>query len=551
MVSELNKKLFPISIFFISIAIASLINLNNEITSGTFVGRLIGFIGYFNYYDMSFLDISIYPKEVIDYGLFSIGNGLKGITLILFIISEFTNIAPKHIILFPFGIFLSMIAYYTLCKSLFNAYNVSIFILVFSALLSFASSDLLGGYASAWTIILFLLSLLVFVKGISEVKSNRYILILVILYFATFLYWHTVEANIILLLISYNSILIFLLILRKIMGENQNFKFKLLLLPLLVCLINSIAFKEFLIKKNGYISNINFDTLYQVYTFWFQKILSQIGLIDLSDKIIKNQYVYVPYSNWIQISSISGLIFILLILLPIILSCILDLKRLFSHNLSWINKFSFLKWSLLMIQFIKTILYGIAGGAGPGLIISFFPIISIISLYELVKDINLLKRIGNKKIVGIYLLIIIILTFTYLSYAISNNIEETKHTRYSELSPTSDFYLKLDFRGQDVQKTLTDFMLAGKMLTLLGENGHVFKYKCINPHMLDNIISNNKPYSADDDIDYFLININEIQSPLYMDQGWEKIIPLNDKIKIIESRNSKIRLDGTTAIYLM
>jgi len=550
MVNKLNRKLLLLSIFFVSIAIASLINLNNEITAGTFVGRLSGFIGYYNYNDIGFLNVNLYPSEVITSGLFSIGHSLKGISLIVIVISCITNLPPRLIFLFPFGIFFSMIAYYALCNYLFNSYKVSVFILVYSALLSFASSDLLGAYASAWTTILFLLSLLVFVRAISKGSMSQFVIILIVLYFGLFLYWHTVEANFILLLLSYNLILVFLLICKKVGDVYQNWDLKLLILPSLICLINSVMFKEFLIKKEGYIGNISFDILFEAYELWFYKILSKIGLMDPSKDITEiSPYIHVQSGNLIQLSSVAGLILVLLLLLPIILSCVLDLQRLFMRDLSWIGRLSLFKWSLVMVQVLKTLLYGVAGGAGPGLIISFFPVISILSLYQIMISNSFFNHTENKKLVKIYLSVVIIFAFVYLCPTILNNIDETKHTQYNDLASTSEFYIKLNSQGHGSQTTLTDFMLAGKMLTLLGERGQVFDYKCISPETFRVLTSYERVGDRLGRSYYILLNTNELKSPLYMDQGWEKIVPIGDKINALDIKFSKIRSDGITVLY--
>lgn len=317
--------------------------------------------------------------------------------------------------------------------------------------------------------------------------------------------------------------------------------------------------------KAGYISNASLDNLIQSYFEWFQSIAAKIGIISIEAQT-KSPFYYTSSSNNMLFGTYAGLLLIVLILLPIFISCIYDLKCI-KVNIHKFNNLYCLKYSLLLTQLILMIAYGFAGGAGPAIIIHFFPIVSIIGIIQLKNYFSLcsqnkdsyisffnkfkFKKLSKKlvfdKPVMLFLILLIILNCLYSAPFIMEKYKPT--ATYEDCTPASYWLIdNSNFVNYSSQLVLTDYVTAGKFLVLCSEKGLLLDYKTYSPLIYQLLTENDFRRS---DGSYMIVNFKSIETPIMTDQGWTNLNPLLYYIDNIESNQelSKIYNDKLFIIY--
>lgn len=578
--SNLNKKLLLTSTVLLIFTFALNMNLLNEITSGGFPGRILSFINInlflenYNIFSPK-LDNNFYINN-----LQSIAEYLPALAIIFTILSQVTGTSPQYLMLIPFGVFFTSLSYYTLFKSFFNNFKIAFLSMIYVLIYTLTSSDQIGGYVAAWTFILFTLFILISYK-ILEKKTPSLIIVLLALYLGLHLFWHTMEAKTLFFIFSLN-VVIFIL-------KNKNCKIGLSSSNtshiLLVMFIISIYFKKLLYKDTGYLASISLNSLIQSYFDWFLIIGAKIGIVSIEVQS-KSIYYYTQSSNITIISTYAGLALVLIIMIPILISCTIDIIFLIKNNYVINSRLIYIKWALLISQIVLMVAYGLAGGAGPGLIIHFFPIASIIGLLNLKsyyskfylknkkkiqssqleskikfeslnriiifiikKILCKLNKIEGRRIISLFMILIICMNLLYSSPFILNIYNQTNVT-YEDSSTVSDWIInKTEFSHNMSQLFLADFKTVGKLLVLFSEKGLLFNYKSFNPSQYQIIIENKLNNT---DWNYMIINLKLINEPIGMDQGWNRLKPISHYIDIIESNDNlnKVYNDNLFAVYL-
>jgi hypothetical protein len=534
--------------------------MNKEITSGGFVGRILSFINY-NMFVQNYHPFSLNTyNSFYTSNLLSIGENLKGLSILFIILSQVTGINSQYLILIPFGVFLTSTSYYVLIKKIFNSFEISFLSMVYILFYTITSADQLGGYVASWAFILFTLFILINFK-LMDKKLPSYIIVLFLLYLGLHLYWHTMEARALFLIFSINiSIFIF----RNLKCEIKEYP-KNTYSIFLAMLVTTLFFKEFLYKKSGYFSHISLYNFYDSYMKWFTNIGARIGLI--SAEVQNNQSLfYTSYSPLNTISSFAGLSLIFVVCIPVLLSCAIDIRCIIGQKRLAFSKLSYLKWSLVITQVILTVTYGLVTGAGPGIILHFFPIASMISIIELnnyilsdenlkdKNDLNIkhllysIKLTQNQKICSL-LIVMVLLQSVYCFPYVLNYFTQTSALSYDNTDVSSSWFVSNTKISDNTSKlVLTDFQTSGKFLVLCSNKGVLFNYQTYSPHEYQRLIEGKFDNS---EWVYIVLNIKNIDKPITIDQGWAPLKPVTLFIKNVESSNriSKVYNDGLYIVY--
>jgi hypothetical protein len=549
--------LLPSYFLLLFIIYAIYINFNNELTtSGGFPGRIIAFIQYNKFVGNYNVFYPATDNFFYINNMHSMAEHLPALAILFIILSEITAISPQTLMLIPFGVFFSSLSYYVLFKTLFKKKEIAFLSLAYVLVYVLTSSDQLGGYVASWTFILFCLYIIVNYK-LLENKKPSLIISLFLLYLGIHIFWHTFEARALFFIVSINVIIHVINILH-IKNDSKFLDNTTLILAAMI--IVTIYFKKLLYEKSGYLSQLSINVLIQSQIQWFQSIAAKIGILSIKTQST-SIYYYSESSTINSISTYAGIGLILIIALPIIISCIIDLISIVKNKYITNTNLSIIKWSLIFTQIAITIAYAFAGGAGPGLIIQFFPVASVIGIYGIYnckyessmwRSIFTSKKIHCKekllRAIYTFFIIIVVVNSIYSAPYILKHYQQ-KSISFDDSSAVSDWFVEKTLLSDDMsQLVISDFSSAGKMMVLLSEKGKIFNYECFNDQQLQLITEST---SNPPNWDWMLINFKQINLPIKTDQGWAKLKPLSNYMHIIESnaRIDKVYNDGLYVLY--
>jgi len=535
-------------------------NINYEVTSGGFAGRILSFIN-FNRYNSNYNLFSLNIDNLFyTNNLQSIANDLSGLTYLFMILSEITGISPQQLMFVPYGVVFTSFSYYLLYYKIFKNSDVAFLSFIYILFYTITSPDQLGGYVAAWTYLLFSLFILINFRLLDK-KRAEFIIVMFFLYLGLHFYWHTMEARALFFILSLNIVIYVSKIMKYDSDRIPPNTFSIFLAMFIV----TIFFKEMLYKNTGYFSQISIDTFFRSYFEWFQIMGAKIGISSIPIQI-ESSFYYVPISKLSEISTYAGLVLTFIILFPIVISCIIDLKYILKGGYRIQNKLSYLKWSLLLSQCILMVTYGLAGGAGPGIILHFFPLATVIGFLELhyyfinsrlkynrlYEKLTIISKMSDSHIsmepfIKCFFILIIVLNVIYCVPYLEKNYKPSSIT-YKDSLASSWFASNIELSNYLTPLTLTDFTTAGKFLVLCSNQGVLFNYKSFSPlqyKVFDDEIS------PQFDWNYMLINVKLINNPIMTDQGWNRLEPLSYHIDEIESNKNlnKIYNDNLFVFY--
>jgi len=557
--NKIRRVLIICIVILLSFTFAFYLNMNKEITSGGFPGRILSFVDY-NLFLQNFHPFSSnICNSFYTSNLLSIGETLKGLSILFIILSQVTGLNSQYLMLIPFGVFLTSFSYYVLIKKIFNNFEISFLLLIYILFYTITSADQLGGYAASWTFILFVLFILMNFKLMNK-KSPSCVIVLFLLYLGLNIYWHTMEAKALFFIFSINALIFILWNLKCVIKEYPQSTSSIFL----AMLVTTLFFKELLYKKSGYFSSVSLYNFYDSYGKWFTDIGARIGLI--SAKVQSNQSLFYTSSSPLNtISTFAGLALIFVISMPVLLSCAVDVRCIIGRKYLNFTKLSWLKWSLVITQVLLTVAYGLAMGAGPGIILHFFPIASIISIIELnnyilsdgnLKNKSYLKlkhslnsdRLTQNRKVCLFLVVIVLLQSIYC-FPYLLNYSKTSVLSYDDTDASSSWFVSnAKISDNTSELVLTDFHTSGKFLVLCSNKGVLFNYKTYSPFEYQKLIEgkfNNSEWT------HIILNIKSIDKPVSIDQSWTPLKPVSLFITNIESSNhiSKVYNDGLYITY--
>jgi hypothetical protein len=235
---------------------------------------------------------------------------------------------------------------------------------------------------------------------------------------------------------------------------------------------------------------------------------------------------------------------LIIIFIPLIFSFIyydiLSLKK------KQIDKFFIIKWSILFSYLTVFILYGLQGGAGPGLIFYIFPIASTISINQLIKYFK--KTNNTKEILFVYLSIFILLQASMTAIIVNNTDDNQLEANFNNVYTSSHWYFKhTPLENNATRSTLTDFNTAGFYAINGAKTGYFFDYNVWKPNYYEIYFKDNQNTTHE----YIIINIRDLGEPIYIDQGWNRLQPLSTyQTELNANENiNKIYADSTFSIH--
>lgn len=533
-ISKLNKKLLStlilILIYFFFFKMV-LINYANSGFNNGFISKAIDQIYIAYTLDKPYFSYSQWKDTAYENMFYGYSDSF-GLTSLICFISQIMNISPISVISLPIGGLVSSLFYFIISNSILKNYLVSFLLTIYFILYS-STTSLTIGYANCWSFVLFLTFMFVLIKLIYKSSDNKdvpFVLILFLSYFGMMSIWHTMEVRGLAFLLSLNLLLYII----KLNDKNSEFKPRVSIMIAFFAM--TLVFKELwyrVIPRNG------FDALLVSYTSTLSKYVS----------LFLGDYKYIPKSEFYYMDSGSNLYLyceiamLILILVPLILSLLfVDIYSIKTRN---IDKPLVFKWSVLISYLILFILYGSQGGAGPGLLFYIFPIISTMSLLQLL---NKFHNYSNKTIVLTYLLIVIIIQISMAMIVVNNTSENQLKLNSENAHPSNSWYFEYTpIDNNSSRRTLTDFNTAG-FYTISGANkGYLFKYEAWNPRYYQIYLQDKTRFAKHE---YVIINYYDFDQPLYMDQGWNRLKPLNIyQSKLFNNKNfNKIYTDNTCII---
>lgn len=506
--SNNNKKL-SLALFIIFLYVFFFLNYSYAPCKGGFTGGAIDHIYIARTLDKPYFLSSLWEDTIYAKTFSGISDSF-GFTSIVFVLSTVTNIAPKYVIFIPLAGIVSSLVYFIINREIFNDSKIPFLLCSYFILFS-STTGLIEGYVAGWAFLLYSLIVFISIKlssGINTKTDPCYIIILILSYLGIMGIWHTMEVRALAFILVIN---VFLLITNMV---TKKYEYKPRLFVTISFFVTTLTFKKF---WYDIFPNSGVDILVNSYLDVFSKFMN---LFLESATYSPSKYYYVaPNSFFNSLYLYFELLMLIFIFAPLFLSFLtVDIQ---SIKRKTINKKMIIKWSIVVSYAVVAILYGLKGGAGPGLIFHIFPIAATISMAELIEVISPLKKIPN--LLYFYLIALILLQAGLTTLSIDKSIQMSYDGDYENVHFSSSWYFEHSLIENNVtQKSLTDFFTAGLYVVEGAENGYIFDYKVWDPKSYELIDTLQKVETS-----YLIINYIDFGHPVLRDQGWNQLEPLS------------------------
>ena len=497
------RKVIYISLITIALALP-FIHFYNGITD-QFLFRNVG-------YAEKFLDrdsIPVNDHRLYD-GVFFYAPASEIITIMF---SKIIAIHPKYLQFVPIMIIPFIFSLYLFVKKINISKSIILNLLTVSIIIfsvGIKGTNLFTIWPHSWAFTLFVLNMSILYDILNK-KSNRKLILFLIIFVAIHLYSYTVE----MWMVSFSVLYLVLLIISKI-GLNSKIFSRIYNMKNNINIDMYNLKMNYQIKKSYYLSLIMLIIMLaynrMIYYSYLPKRKVELEINSFSIFLEKyfhvqaQQYPTYTYKVPFEYSMINILI-IITILIPIligILKLIYNPKKYITYNNIFWYYFII---SLLGVAIIDMIIYSLAGVITFRYLIFIYPAISISFIYNFSKN----KKIRTIFLTSILSLVIIIGPISAYYYGMFN-ISESK---YTEFEPGCHWFLN-----------------KSESRTLLGDQSSVDK--CFLESMIKGI-NINRSYFVDSTYTY-IINYKEVNQSL-IEQKMNGYIFLNMKFGRIDNAN--------------
>jgi hypothetical protein len=527
---------------FLTISIAALLNIFQEITYTGFIGEQQSFVNYYVETGQASLFNSPGGSGTVRYDILSTGDTLWGLTIHYISLSLITGLKAQSLMLLPFGVLFTALGYHVLFGEIFDR-KIGMIALFYICIYVLNSTDRLGGYVSAFSTILFFLLIFSIVKIIRGCSNDRWFFTFLLFYIGLFSIWHTMESRALFFIFGTAAILGVM----NLIGNSRSLQ----ILPYAVlAFVITIYFKEWLFAPGaaGYFSQVSPTLLIQSYV---EAVSSLIGsIIDGAGPPSTPWYSPVSANPFGTISSAGRILLYLSIAAPIGVAALVDIKKIItSRSLGPIaDVWSMIMWSLIAMKGAHLVAYGLIGGAGPGMILTVMVVGTIIATQKLTTplfqglsrhDLPSIRQRYAPMVVFWGLVLLMATTSLSPMWGYIANEEAS----YQELESGTDWYVNY---ASESEEGLSPFETRGKIMTIASSNGDIPQIATLGKRDYIHLAAHNRSSEWG-----YLIYETERTSPMALDQLWEQLRPLNHISEDISSDHhlAKVYADGSIAVH--
>jgi hypothetical protein len=452
------------------------------------------------------------------------------IEMMVLFITNLCGLSPRVIQFLPIGGIFITIGYYILSKEIFDSNTLACFLaLCISYEISIGDSFTI--LTAAWSYPLFLFFIWIYIKILKR-KDVKKLFLLLVIFIATHYFYYGVEMWMISFSLSMNLIILMKMIITKTDNEKD-----------ILTLNIALSFMVFFLAFN----NIIYDQFWRMARFNLQEpmqpILSRLGnFLPGINATSPEKYLATatnPILEW------ANLIYFLLIVIPVISSGIIDIKKIIANERLYLSKLDntfYIKWSLLIVCVIDTIVYWLYGYISIRSVPFIFPILMAISLKE-----SRFNYIFFKKILLIVLLILIIARFN-LNLQYSDVFHQSK---YTDIESSASWFLN---KSSNERRVLSDADTLGKYVVIFASQKVFIEKIFYDSFIYEKLVERN--YSLYDKgylkevCDYLIVN-NKTGEYKLQSQYWKSYIPLSNYYYNINNNANICRVyeDGIVWIF--
>jgi hypothetical protein len=507
--SRINKKLLLI-IFLIFLYAPFFLSYLHDPCKGGFIGSAIDQIYIAKALDKPYFLDSFWKDNIYADKFKGLSDSFS-FTSLVFVLSTVSNIAPKYIIFIPFGGIVSSLAYFIISREIFNDFKISYLLSSYFILFS-STTGLINGYVASWAFLLYSVIIFTSIKLFSRTdfkKDSSYLIILILLYLSIMGMWHTMEIRVLSFILTFNLLLLF----ANIITKKQEYKPRLHIT--LVFFIITLTVKEI---WYAILPHSSADILINSYLNVFSKFVTTFDKDNMFNSL-SNYYYTSPQNSLNPLYLFLEIIMLICIFIPLIVSFFLiDIQNI---KAKIINRDLIIKWSIVVSWIIITIMYGLQGGAGPGLLFYVFPIVSTISLDQITKK-TISFRV-SKNLVCTYLILMLVLQMGLTIITINKSQQSSYLADYEDVSSSSSwFFNHIYLENNTTQNSLSDFFTAGIYIIEAAEKAYVFNYTVWSPKSYEKLDTLQKFETP-----YIIVDNKDFNQPVLTDQGWIPLKPLS------------------------
>jgi len=446
---------------------------------------------------LGYVEVYVYPKIALVQQLFNMGyldpSNVRdpGYPIWLLILSEISGLSTINLFFLPIGAFLFSLMYFCIARKIFENSAIAFFFAIYSTW----DISLMGEYNAtfyALTHPIYLLFILLILQ-LRETKKTKILCCLYMFFIGSFLIHSEAPLWMIVAIVIINSASL----MENRLKKNDRAKIKM----------GHLAAFSFIIIF------LSFNSLF--YDVWIKRLKNfnpsePLSLL-LTSKLKPGPWtaekyltsLYDPLLNWLRILQY------MIIFLPIFLAILSNVRKFIMKSgriaLGQKEMYLYLWFMFIVTAFIDAVAYSVVGWVSLKYIGLVFPILTIVSLYQL----------GVKKNFRVVILSILMALVFSNAILYMNSLHE-RITRYNDIEAGADWLFKNSPQGKML---LTDLPTYGKFLIKTVIYNTSFTPCFYNSHIYEELFilnssSVNISSSLEKKFDYLVVDYKSCKRPI-------------------------------------